>query len=144
LRKCRNITRKWLIDTLIRAAIEHAGAERGLLIRLQGGEQWLEAEGTTSGDSVLVRLRDEQAGPAALPESMLHVLSAGESVILDDAAAQSASADDRYIRDRSTISYTRPCASTLARRVESGKKVMEDEIEARTIGQVAWTSASNA
>jgi C4-dicarboxylate-specific signal transduction histidine kinase len=93
-----------LIDTLMRTAIEQAGAERGLLIRQRGVEQRLEAEATTSGDSVIVRLRDEQAGAAALPESMLHyVLRTGESVVLDE-AAQSAFAEDPYIRERQTRS----------------------------------------
>ena len=79
-----------LIAIVMRTAIEQAGAERGLLIRLRGVEQWLEAEATTSGDSVIVQLRDEKAGAAALPESVLHyVLRTGESVILDDAADQS-------------------------------------------------------
>jgi len=93
-----------LIDTLMRAAIEQAGAERGLLIRPRGVEQRLEAEATTSGDSVIVQLRDEEAGAAALPESVLHyVLRTGESVILDE-AAQSAFAEDPYIRERQTRS----------------------------------------
>ena len=39
-----------LIDTLMRTAIEHAGAERGLLILPRGDEQRIEAEATTSGD----------------------------------------------------------------------------------------------
>ena len=94
-----------LIDTLMRAAIEEAGAERGLLIRPRGVEQRLEAEGARSGDSVIVQLRDEPAGAAALPESVLdHVLRTGESVRLDDAAAQSAFADDPTIRERRTRS----------------------------------------
>ncbi len=94
-----------LIDTIMRTAIEQAGAERGLLIRPRGLEQRLEAEATTSGDSVIVQLRDEQAGAAALPESVLHyVLRTGESVILDDAAAQSAFAEDPYIQERQTRS----------------------------------------
>jgi C4-dicarboxylate-specific signal transduction histidine kinase len=94
-----------LIDALMRTAIEQAGAERGLLIRPRGVEQRLAAEATTSGDLVVVQLRDEQAGAAALPESLLHyVLRTGESVILDDAAAQSAFAEDPYIRERQTRS----------------------------------------
>ncbi len=94
-----------LIDTLMRAAIEEAGAERGLLIRPRGVEQRLEAEGARSGDSVIVQLRDEPAGAAALPELVLdHVLRTGESVRLDDAAAQSAFADDPTIRERRTRS----------------------------------------
>jgi len=94
-----------LIDALMRTAIEEAGAERGLLIRPRGDEQRIEAEATASGDSVTVHLRDEHAGAAALPESLLHyVLRTGESVILDDAAAQSAFAEDPYIRERQTRS----------------------------------------
>jgi C4-dicarboxylate-specific signal transduction histidine kinase len=94
-----------LIDMLMRTAVEQAGAERGLLIRPRGVEQRIEAEATTSGDSVIVQLRDEQAGAAVLPESMLHyVLRTGETVVLDDAAAQSAFGEDPYIRERQTRS----------------------------------------
>ena len=46
-----------LIDTLMRTAIEHAGAERGLLILPRGDEQRIEAEATTSGDTIIVRLQ---------------------------------------------------------------------------------------
>src|SRR6202040_4190951 len=75
-----------LIDTLMRTAIEHAGAERGLLILLRGVEQRIEAEATTSGDIVTVRLRDVSTLVAALPESIVHyVVRTRESVILDDA-----------------------------------------------------------
>src|ERR1700734_2907123 len=94
-----------LIDMLMRTAVEQAGAERGLLIRPRGIEQRIEAEATTSGDSVIVQLRDEPAGAAVLPELMLHyVLRTGETVVLDDAAAQSAFGEDPYIRERQTRS----------------------------------------
>src|ERR1700734_3073597 len=94
-----------LIDMLMRTAVEQAGAERGLLIRPRGVEQRIEAEATTSGDSVIVQLRDEPAGAAVLPELMLHyVLRTGETVVLDDAAAQSAFGEDPYIRERQTRS----------------------------------------
>jgi PAS domain S-box-containing protein len=90
-----------LIDTLMRTAIEQAGAERGLLILPRGVEQRIEAEATARGELVIVQLCDEQVGASALPESVLHyVLRTGESVILDAAAAQSAFGEDTYIRDR--------------------------------------------
>jgi PAS domain S-box-containing protein len=55
----------------------------------------------TSGDSVPVQLCDEPITSVALPESVLHyVVRTNESVILDDAAAQSAFAADPYIRQR--------------------------------------------
>jgi GAF domain-containing protein len=86
-----------LTDTLMRTAIEQAGAERGLLIV----EQRIAAEAVTSGDSVLVQLCDEPVTTVVLPESVLHyVVRTNESVILDDAAAQSAFVADPYIRQR--------------------------------------------
>src|SRR5262249_22767511 len=61
-----------LIDTLMRTAIEHAGAARGLLILPRGDELRIEAEATTSGDTVTVCLRDASVAAAVLPESVLH------------------------------------------------------------------------
>jgi PAS domain S-box-containing protein len=88
-----------LIDTLMRTAIEHAGAERGLLILPRGLEQRIEAEATTSGDSVIVRLREASVSDAPLPESIVHyVVRTRESVILDDASAQNPFSTDSYIR----------------------------------------------
>ena len=90
-----------LIDTLMRTAIEQAGAERGLLILPRGVEQRIAAEATTNGDTVIVHQRDEAVANMMLPESALHyVLRTRQSVILDDAAAQSAFAEDPYIRER--------------------------------------------
>jgi len=88
-----------LIDTLMRTAIEHAGAERGLLILRRGVEQRIEAEATIRGDTVSVRQRDVSAAGAALPESIVHyVVRTRESVILDDASAQNSFSADTYIR----------------------------------------------
>jgi PAS domain S-box-containing protein len=88
-----------LLDTLMRTAIAQAGAERGLLILSRGAEPRIAADVTTSADTVLVQLRDEPVTATVLPESVLHyVLRTGESVILDDAAAQSSFAADPYIQ----------------------------------------------
>ena len=88
-----------LLDTLMRTAIEHAGAERGLLILPRGVEQRIEAEATTSGDTVIVRLREASVAAAALPESIVHyVVRTQESVMLDDASAQNPFSADPYIR----------------------------------------------
>jgi PAS domain S-box-containing protein len=86
-----------LIDTLMRIAIEHAGAERGLLILPRGAEQRVEAEATTSGDTIIVCLREAPLA-AALPESIIHyVVHTRESVILDDASTQNSFSADEYI-----------------------------------------------
>ncbi len=88
-----------LIDMLMRTAIEHAGAERGVLILPRDVEQRIEAEATTSGDAIIVRLRAAVVSDAAVPESIVHyVMRTQESVILDDASAQNAFSSDPYIR----------------------------------------------
>ncbi|HVH88453.1 MAG TPA: GAF domain-containing protein, partial [Terriglobales bacterium] len=88
-----------LVDTLMRTAIEHAGAERGLLILAREVEQWIEAEATTSGDAIIVSSREAVVSDAALPESIVHyVVRTRESVLLDDASAQNAFSFDPYVR----------------------------------------------
>ncbi len=87
-----------LIKTLLRIAVEHAGAERGLLILSPGGEPRIAAEATTGRGEVEVTLRQTAASPAELPESVLHtVIRTRESVILDDASAQNPFSADEYL-----------------------------------------------
>jgi PAS domain S-box-containing protein len=88
-----------LIDTLMRTAIEHAGAERGLLILQRGVEPRIEAEAITSGDSIIVRLREALMADVSLPESIVHyVARTQESVLLDDALARDPFSTDSYVR----------------------------------------------
>jgi PAS domain S-box-containing protein len=87
-----------LIDTLMRTAIEYAGAERGLLILPRGAEPQVEAEAMTSGDTITVRLREAFIAEAELPESIVHyVVRTQESVILDDAASHNSFSADPYL-----------------------------------------------
>jgi PAS domain S-box-containing protein len=91
------IVREKLIFSVMRSAIEHAGAERGLLILSSGTELRIAAEATIVGDAVSVHLCDKPV-TAAVPEAILHyVLHTRESVILDDAAAQNPFSGDPYI-----------------------------------------------
>jgi PAS domain S-box-containing protein len=88
-----------LIDTLLRTAIEHAGAKRGLLILKQGSELRIQAEATTSGASTTVDLRDVPISGAEIPDSLLlYAARTQESVILDNASRQGAFTGDQYIR----------------------------------------------
>jgi len=90
-----------LIDTLMRTAVEQAGAERGLLILSHDTEPRIEAEATTSGGTVVVQLREVLVTSAVLPESVLHyVLRTRECAILDDAAVQPPFASDPYVNRR--------------------------------------------
>ncbi|WP_334403521.1 ATP-binding sensor histidine kinase [Bradyrhizobium sp. AZCC 2289] len=87
-----------LIETLLRIAVEHAGAERGLLILFPGDEPRIEAEATTGRGRVEVMLREAAVSPAELPVSMLHyVMRTRQSVILDDAVVQNPFSADEYI-----------------------------------------------
>jgi PAS domain S-box-containing protein len=90
-----------LIDTLMRTAIEHAGAERGLLILPRGDEYRIEAEVTTRSDDVRVDLRQAPVTAADLPDSVFrYVVRTKESVLLHDASGQSPFSADDYIRER--------------------------------------------
>jgi len=87
-----------LIDTLMRAAIEHAGAERGLLILVRGGAPRIEAEATTRPGKIEVTVRQAAITPTDLPQSVLHyVIRTQESVLLDDASADHVYSKDEYI-----------------------------------------------
>jgi PAS domain S-box-containing protein len=88
-----------LVDTLMRTAIEHAGAERGLLILPRSDEYRIESEATTSGDTVIVNVRAAPVTGTALPESIVrYVIRTKESVILDDASVQNRFSEDDYLR----------------------------------------------
>jgi len=88
-----------LVETLLRTAIEHAGAARGLLVMPRGGGLSIHAEANTSEGSVIVRLREAPAVSAELPESVVrYAARTQESVILDDAWAVNPFSDDEYIR----------------------------------------------
>jgi PAS domain S-box-containing protein len=90
-----------LIETLLRIAVEHAGAERGLLVLFRDNGLWLEAEGVAAGGGVEVTMRKSEVAPADLPESLLrHVIQTRESVILDDAAAPNLFSADGYVQRR--------------------------------------------
>jgi PAS domain S-box-containing protein len=89
-----------LIDTLMRTAIEHAGAERGLLILPRGDDYRIEAEVTTHDNQVKVEQRQASVTAADLPVSVFrYVVRTKESVLLQDAWGQSAFSGDDYIRE---------------------------------------------
>ncbi|MDB5542767.1 MAG: multi-sensor signal transduction multi-kinase, partial [Devosia sp.] len=90
-----------LIETLMRIALEHAGAERGMLILLRGDEPQIAAEATTGHGKVEVTVQRAAVLASALPQSALHyVIRTRESVVLDDAAVGNLYSDDEYIRQR--------------------------------------------
>jgi len=88
-----------LIDTLMRTALEHAGAERGLLILQRGSAYQIETEATVTGDAVAVVSRQAKVSGADLPESVFQfVIRTKQSVLLPNASGESSFATDDYIR----------------------------------------------
>src|SRR6202030_1931186 len=88
-----------LIEILMHTALEHAGAERGLLILPRGEEMWIEAEATTAEDRVQVCRPRRRIAPSVLAESVLnYVVRTRDSVLLDDATEQEPFSQDPYIR----------------------------------------------
>jgi PAS domain S-box-containing protein len=88
-----------LIEKLMRIAVEHAGAERSLLILFRGGDPRIEAEATTGPGIVEVVVRQVAVTPSDLPQSALHyVMRTQESVLLDDASADDVYSKDEYVR----------------------------------------------
>ena len=90
-----------LIETLMVIAVQHAGAERGLLVLPKGDKQLIEAEATTGRDTVMVRLLGTAATPSELPNSVLqYVIRTQDSIILDDTLTQNPFSADPYIHQK--------------------------------------------
>src|SRR5580658_4783651 len=88
-----------LIEKLVRISVENAGAERGLLILLRGGEPRIEAEATTGAGGIEVAIRQAAVTPSDLPQSALHyVIRTLEAVLLDDASTDNVYSKDEYVR----------------------------------------------
>src|SRR4029453_1509557 len=88
-----------LIAAVMRLGLEHAGAERGLLLLPHSDGYRIEAEARSSSEGVTVDLRQSSIGAGDLPQSVLqYVLRTRERVLVQDAAATSEFADDAYLR----------------------------------------------
>jgi len=94
----REIVLPKLIERLMRIAVEHAAAERGLLILIRGDEQRIEAEAATHRGRIEVTVRSAVVTPSDLPQSALHyVIRTQESVLLDDASTDPVYSKDEYV-----------------------------------------------
>jgi predicted ATPase/signal transduction histidine kinase len=88
-----------LVQTLMVLALEHAGADRGVLVLPRDNALWIAAEATTVQDTVNVRISHTRPAPSELPESILrYVARTGENVLLDDAWRHTPFSGDDYLR----------------------------------------------
>ena len=87
-----------LIDTLMRMVIEHAGAERGVLLLTGGGGLLMQAEATISAGAIGVRVCETPVSADDLAETVVqYVARTQETVILNDASASNPFSTDTYI-----------------------------------------------
>ena len=82
----------------MRAAIEHSGAERALLIAYRCDELQIQAQAATGSRQVTVNLAVGRCLEAPLPQSLLrHVLQTRQTVNLSDASAPNPVSADPYL-----------------------------------------------
>ena len=120
-----------LINVLMRTALEHAGAERGLLIVPRDRTLHIEAEATTVADTIVVRLRDAPTSSDLLPESIARsVARTEEAVILDDASAQKTpfSADPYFLKHQTRSIL---CLPLINQRKLAGVLYLENNLASR-------------
>jgi predicted ATPase/signal transduction histidine kinase len=126
----REIVLGTLITTLMRVVVEHAGAERGILFLLRGGEARIAAEATTDRNGVNVSLLETSDSVRDFPESALHyVIRTQESLTLDDAAASNLLSEDRYVQQRRPKSLL--CLPIISQAKLIGVLYLENNLVAR-------------
>jgi GAF domain-containing protein len=88
-----------LVEALMTIALQHAGAERGLLIVVRGDSLQIVAEARTDRNKVEVTLRQESVTSSEVPRALLQtVIRTQQSVILDDATVLNPFSADDYFR----------------------------------------------
>lgn len=86
-----------LINTLMTVVLEHAGAQRGVLIRMAGELPVIEARARTTAAGIVVEMSRGQAEPLDLPLTMLNTtLRTRKRLVVHDAAASHPFAHDPY------------------------------------------------
>jgi PAS domain S-box-containing protein len=90
-----------LIRKLMVIAVEHAGAERGLLILPRGDQLWVEAEATTGRKTIEVTLRQALVDASELPLTILqYAIRTREPLVCDDASKERPFSVDRGVASR--------------------------------------------
>src|SRR5208283_4191857 len=88
-------------EALMTIALQHAGAERGLLLVARGDALQVVAGARTDQSRVEVTRRQEAVTSSEVPMSLLQtVVRTQQSVILDDATALNPFSADDYFRQK--------------------------------------------
>ena len=94
-----------LVDTLMRTALESAGAQRGCLLVARGDVLSVEAEALVAGTQIAVLQPGPEPLAAELPASVLNfVRRTHQTVMLEDASEQHTFSSDPYFGRRGALS----------------------------------------
>ena len=94
-----------LIETLMTISLQHAAAERGLLILCNADGLFLEAISRSKIDGISVEKVHRPIAPMDLPEAALrHVLLTRRSIMLNDACQANPFSHDDYLRQQNPCS----------------------------------------
>ncbi|WP_415804316.1 AAA family ATPase [Bordetella muralis] len=119
-----------LIDTLMRTAMEHAGAEKAVLLLMDAENYQMVAHATIREEAIEVQTEHPAGVLNAVPESVLrYVTRLGESVILDDASAPNTFSDDPYLNQNRVRSLL--CLPLINRTRLIGLLYLENNLAAR-------------
>src|SRR6266850_6002183 len=89
-----------LVETLMVTAVQHAGAERGVLIVRRAEEARVEAEAAMRRGAIVARRLDTLPERPDLPDTVVrHVLRTQEPVMLDDASTPNPFSTDPYVAE---------------------------------------------
>jgi len=100
-----------LLGRLLEIVIQNAGAERGVLIRVEPGGAVVLAEGT-GGTVELVSREPIELGKRASPAIVNLVVRTGEPIVLEDASSEKTFQEDAYVRERAPRSVLAVPASS--------------------------------
>jgi predicted ATPase/signal transduction histidine kinase len=127
-----------LIEKLMRLAVEHAGAERGLLILMHDDGPRIEAEAISGHGSLEISAPHKLVTPNDLPLSTLqYVFRTRERVLIDDAPSVRPESEDEYIRHKHLKSIL--CLPILKQKNVVGALYLENNLttHAFTSGRIA-------
>ena len=90
-----------LVETLMKIALQNAGADRGLLILSRHNEFWIEAEGQARGDAFAVLMCRAPLSDPDCPEALLrYVIRTQKTLIVDDASRPTPLCNEDYVLRR--------------------------------------------
>ena len=128
-----------LIEKLLRLAVEHAGAERGVLILVHEDGPYIEAEANSERGRVELVIRPTLVATMDLPQSVLqYVLRTRERVLVDDASASQSPSEDDYIRGKRPRSVL--CLPIVKQTKVIGALYLENNLTAPLLRRVGWRS----